>query len=161
MTIFCFVYSFRSWLEKDFESMVRNLRQFPKLLFTWPDERLQTKHFVSEIIVFLSIFDFSGQNRDFWKKFRSGWLAIYSTCPWEQFQGKNHFFKAVLHFILPPSPGKNQIYRKDFRQGCQNSILHDQKNNFRKTYFVSWNTICSHHFWKFKQNYSNLSEKKY
>ena len=57
----------------------------------------------------LSIFDFPGQNCNFWKKIRSGWLAIYSTCPWEQFQGKIIFSKQFYISIFPTSPGKNQI----------------------------------------------------
>ena len=95
----------------------------------------------------------------FGKRFSAGLMKVHSTCLEEKFDGKHSFWK-----INPYTKWFSELQRKifgsvveNFRQGCQNCVLHFQRIVSRRNNILKKNKVSS--FPDFKRNIFKVPEK--
>ena len=93
----------------------KSMAGLPKRLFTWPDERFQTKHFVSEIIVFVyQPLTFGDKIVTSGKNFGQVGSQFTLRVPGNNFKEKSFFQNSSTFPSFPPHPEKIKFRRRIF-----------------------------------------------
>ena len=89
---------------------------------------------------------FSRKNCDFRKRFASGWLKLYSSCPEDRFQGKSLCFIYFFSILSGHQAEKTSFFGEKFSIKLLKCILRVHRKTLRKANFPR-KTISFYHFW--------------
>ena len=93
---------------------------------------------------------FSRKNCDFRKRFASGWLKLYSSCPEDRFQGKSLCFIYFFSILSGHQAEKTLFFGENFSIKLLKCILRVQRKTLRKANFPR-KTIPFYPFWNSKK----------